>query len=1291
MAAREKANRVNTLTEGSAMRLQMIGTGRNSVRTTMKLAGLLALGLVAFFSTTPSAALAAPVFGVSIEHNADPISETPGVVTRADRVFNYTIDVTNTGSSGYNVGDVALCSEGLFNAEAAKPYSYRWTRNGVDIPGATSNEYTLVSADASTALQCVVSGTNATGTGQGSSERVVVNPPPAVAPPIPPGIFTGPSEAAVSGAELTCKAGTWGNAPTSFTYQFYRNGIPIKAPVTTAATSAKFTLTPEDVETPASFQCSVLATNAGGGVFKGLTTVRNTTPAPALSIPNAGTRPGISSPPVNLTVMLPPGVSMGVAGWSCTDVGQQEECTRVLGTPGSPVAYPSVGLGVVLDGETAPDDLTVSATISGGGAAASASDEETFTLAPTPPYGARYFNADALDSAGDPFTQAGGHPFSGVTSNGFINYVGVRHTLIPIEDARTISVELPPGFLGNPLRLPKCDTDLITLNKCPPESQLGTVKLAILGGTPATVGVFAVKPTGGHPAEFAFQASGVGEVHLFPSVRSDSDYGITMTSPQSTQAQLRFVDFKFWGVPADPIHDSERCIPNGFLGLEGCFTGSTSSAPLRALLTNPTNCNPKQVTSFVTDSWQHPGDFHRYEYEAPQTTGCDQLNANWTGADKPSISFKPDNDRADTPVGYDINIHVPQEGLADPGALAPPHLYGSTVTLPDGVAISPSAANGLQACSEAQMGLTSKSPIRFNLASPACPDAAKIGTMEIQTPVLADPLMGDVFLAAQDANPFGSRYAIYLTIDDKQQGLMLKLAGRVTADPVSGQLKAEFMDNPQLPFTDLRLHFFDGPNAALVNPATCGTYTTKADLTPWSAVHPANPTAAETASPTSSYAINSGPDGDRCAATKAQVPFAPTLVAGSESTKAGADTPFFVKVTRADGQQELTSLNVVTPKGLTASLRGVPYCSEAAVAAAAQRTGKSEQATPSCPVASQIGSVTTGVGSGSAPFYAHGPAYLAGPYKGAPLSMAIITPAVAGPFDLGNVVVRAALYVDPVSTQITVKSDPIPQMLEGVPLRVRSVAVSIDRAKFTRNPTNCSASSVGATATGSGAATASLSTRFQVGACSALPFSPKLALNLKGGTKRNDHPALTATLTQPEGQANIASVSVALPHSAFLDQAHIRTVCTRVQFAAKACPAGSIYGSAEAISPLLDQPLSGPVYLRSSTNKLPDLVVALRGPDSQPIEIELAGRIDSIHGGIRNSFELVPDAAVSKFVLKMKGGKKGLLVNSRNICSRTEHATVRTVGQNGKRADQSPKLANGCKKAKPHKKSSAKR
>jgi hypothetical protein len=292
-----------------------------------------------------------------------------------------------------------------------------------------------------------------------------------------------------------------------------------------------------------------------------------------------------------------------------------------------------------------------------------------------------------------------------------------------------------------------------------------------------------------------------------------------------------------------------------------------------------------------------------------------------------------------------------------------------------------------------------------------------------------------------------------------------------------------------------------------------------------------------------------------------------------------------------------------------------------------------------------------------------------------------VTPALAGPFDLGTVVIRAPLYIDPETTQLTAKSDPIPTILKGIPLKVRAVTVSIDRSSFIINPTNCEPMTASASLTGTNGATATPSNRFQVGDCADLKFSPKLKLSLKGGTKRNKNPALTAVLTQPAAQANIAKVAVTLPHSEFLDQSHIRTVCTRVQFAANQCPAAAIYGEAEAITPLLDQPLKGPVYLRSSTNKLPDLVVALKGPASQPIEVNLAGRIDSVKGGIRNSFELVPDAPVTKFVLKMQGGKKGLLVNSTDICRGAHKATVKMAGQNGKLASSTPSVAGQCKKS----------
>jgi len=428
----------------------------------------------------------------------------------------------------------------------------------------------------------------------------------------------------------------------------------------------------------------------------------------------------------------------------------------------------------------------------------------------------------------------------------------------------------------------------------------------------------------------------------------------------------------------------------------------------------------------------------------------------------------------------------------------------------------------------------------------------------------------------------------------------------------------------------------------------------------------------------SSFQITTGPNGSPCPTGE----FNPKFDAGTQAPLAGAYSPFMLRFSRADATRQLTGVASATlPPGLTGKLAGIPYCPDAALAgiSPAAGTGVAQVANPSCPAASQIGVVTAGAGAGSTPFYVKtGRAYLAGPYQGAPLSMAIVTPAVAGPFDLGNVVVRSALHVNPESTQITAGSVALPLLLEGIPLDLRSVEVNLDRPQFTLNPTNCEPMAIGATLLGAGGASAQRSSNFQVGGCANLAFKPKMSLKIKGGTKRGDYQKLRAEVTSKPGQANIGKVSVALPHSVFLAQEHINTICTRPRFAADECPKGSIYGYAKAWSPLLDAPLQGPVYLRANggERELPDLVAALDGQ----VEVDLMGFIDSVDGGIRNRFQAVPDAPVSKFVLTMKGGKKSLLVNSRNICNSNAKATVKMDGQNGKFHDFRPVLKNSCGK-----------
>lgn len=550
----------------------------------------------------------------------------------------------------------------------------------------------------------------------------------------------------------------------------------------------------------------------------------------------------------------------------------------------------------------------------------------------------------------------------------------------------------------------------------------------------------------------------------------------------------------------------------------------------------------------------------------------------------------------------------------------------------------------------------------FDDEAPKCADASKVATGQIVTPVLKNPLNASLFMAKQSENPFGTIFAGYLLA--RGQGVTLKVPARFDVDGATGQVTATFDNAPQQPISTLELHFKGGNRGLITTPRQCGTYQTSYQLTPWSGTAPVEGT--------SSFTID-----QNCAAK----PFAPGFRAGSSSPLAGSFTEFVTQVTREAGAPDLTGIGVDLPPGVTAKLAGIPYCPESALASVpvAAGTGAGQIAAPSCPAASQIGRVVAGTGSG-APFYVDtGKVYLAGPYKGAPLSLAVVVPAVAGPFDLGNVAVRVAVRLDGPTAQVHAVSDPLPTILQGVPLELRDVRVLLDRQGFMLNPTSCEPMAATGTIHGIGGVSAPVSSRFQVGECAALGFKPKLTLRLKGGTKRSDNPALSVVLRPRAGDANIRSLAVAFPPSEFLDQSHIRTVCTRVQFAADNCPKGSVYGKVTAWTPLLDKPLKGNVILRSSDNKLPDLVTDLRGPAEQPIKLEAAGRIDSVNGGMRSTFELMPDAPITRVVLKMQGGRKGLLENSRDICAKAYRVNVRFTAHNGRTKILQPKLQVRCK------------
>ena len=939
-------------------------------------------------------------------------------------------------------------------------------------------------------------------------------------------------------------------------------------------------------------------------------------------------------------------------------------------------------------------ELTNQVQVSGGGAGqATATSHNEASSAPAPS-GFSYYRAGLSDEAGQPQTQAGSHPFQFTTSFALNTEPGeaaattgpcVPKLCVPAGgDLKDVRVALPPGLVGNPNAITKCTAQQFTTvvgrslpsgfyseTACPNSSVVGVVNLkdvegeALVFPTP----LYNLVPEPGSPAQFGFQYGNL-PFYIDAELRSGSDYGIDGVVRNTSQAKrVSAATVTFWGNPADPRHDPLRgsCLIPGFK--EWGFSREDEECPYEAptqpkpFFRLPTNCSQPMDVTMGFDSWTAPGSFIAQTSPALAPGGCAALGF------EPTLKARPTTDLADSPAGLHAALHIPQAEHEDPAGTGQADLREVKVQLPPGLVINPSGANGLQACTPAQIALHSAAPA-------SCPAAARLGEVEVNTPLVDHPLPGSVYAATPHENPFGTLLAIYLAVHDPVSGVVVKLAGRVDADPASGQLRATFAENPQTPFEDFTLEFFGGPGAALRSPAVCGDYATESTLTPWSA-----PFSGPPVSYRDSYAITRAPGGGGCPRSAAQLPNAPTFEAGSLAPIAFAFSPFTTAISRPDGSQELETVRFSPPPGLLAKLAGVPYCPESALADTAAKSGRAEQSNPSCPGASRIGTVAVAAGAGPAPYNTTGTVYWAGPYRGAPFSVAIVTPAAAGPYDLGTVVLRVPLYVDRETAQVTAVSDPIPHILQGIPLDVRSATVTLDRPEFTVNPTSCDPMEVSGSETSTQGNTAPIAVRFQVGECGRLKFPPKLSFRLKGGTRRSAHPALQAVLRFPPGEnTNISRAVVAFPHSEFLENAHFRTICTRVQFAADACPKGSIYGRASAKSPLLDYTVRGPVYLRSSSNPLPDLVFALKGPPSQPVEVDVVARIDSVNGGIRTTLDSVPDVPVSKFVLRMQGGRKGLLVNSRDICKHRNRVRVKLDAHSGRVKDSRPLLKARCKR-----------
>jgi hypothetical protein len=861
------------------------------------------------------------------------------------------------------------------------------------------------------------------------------------------------------------------------------------------------------------------------------------------------------------------------------------------------------------------------------------------------------------------FEEAAAHP-----NYGFTQFI-VAHGALekPTNELEYVRVELPVGLSVNPGATGRCPIEVFEASASGCESygakvgESGVTAWAValippISGATA-VPVFNLVPQQGQAARFGLELLG-NEVFLEGDIASAGDYheGFTIKVPQALPIQL--------GIELlEGVIYKDRLVFDGRAG-DGTF------------LTTPSTCHGQAFTESGSEysTLLRAASYEEIEagesfpegagayLESPIPPGTSPKSCNTIPYD-PGLAVAPGTEETNAPAAAQVTVTVPH--IKSPEGQDDSTTKEAQVTLPLGMGINPSAAaasNNLKTCEDSQFVLHSTAPI-------TCPPESKIGTATIAAAAIPEgDLEGNVYIGRQESTDptSGNEYRIFIDAASARYGIDVRLIGHVFADPVTGQLTTKIAEVPQVPFTSFKLDFVGGEQAVLSSPPTCGPNSSTAQMTPWSG-DPA-------ATPTGDFSLHATPGGGACAATLAARPFAPSFAAAPQDNQAGAFSPLHVAITRTDGQQELKAASVVLAPGMIAKLAGIPYCSAGALAAAAGSSGAAEAARSSCPAKSEVGTATVQAGTGPTPLTITGKVFLSGPYHGAPLSLAVVTPATAGPFDLGTVVVRVALLVNPETAQVTAVSDPIPDVFGGAQLSIRQVSLDLSKKEFTLNPTSCEKLSNTATLNGGGANPASsaswssfsASVPFQISNCGALKFRPKLVTRFLGGkkqTRRAGHPKLEATLTARPGDANIARATLTMPRSELIDQSHIKTICTRVQLAVHECPQASVYGHARAESPLLEKELAGPVYLVSSSHVLPDLLADLRGQ----VEIQLHGVIKSVkHGRIRTTFSPVPDVPVSKFKLTMQGGKKGLIQNSRNLCTHKYFSRLKLLAQNGK-------------------------
>jgi hypothetical protein len=904
----------------------------------------------------------------------------------------------------------------------------------------------------------------------------------------------------------------------------------------------------------------------------------------------------------------------------------------------------------------APPTLTNVATASGGDQAdpieASAEDPTPISSSPAG-FGIQTgsFTTAANNADGSLDTQAGSHPYSATASFAF--NTAVRDDLNRIKPAgrvKNIAVALPAGFVGNPQATPKCSEAALAASSCPRDSMVGTVALQTAtfpSQDPEVNPVYNMQPNPGTVATFAFDAV-VGvkptAVFVYAKVRTDGDYGVTTyieDAPQDGSIPFGSSTLTFWGIPADHNGPGPLTFYPSALAPELSY-GGPGGGPRTAFLTNPVNCAAGPLaTSLDVNSYENPSQVLHYAASSPGVTGCGLLSF------EPTIALTPDTTQAETPIGLGFDLQVPQVSEENPEGLASSTLRKAVVTLPAGTSVSPGAADGLRGCSPAEIGLGTTDPI-------TCPDASNLGTVEVTSPLLSGPLTGKIYLGQPPTPPANPNpFTIYIVAEGF--GVSIRLAGSVAADPNTGQLTATFLDNPPLTFSDLKLHLKGGPRAPLTTAQSCGPATTTSDLTPWSSGYDGTPDA----TPSSSFSVDWDGAGAACPPS---TPFAPVFAAGTVHSQAGGYSPFTVTLSRSDREQDLGRIQITTPPGLLGMLSSVPLCEE-------PQASRGE-----CSRTSEIGHTTVGAGAGSAPLYLPvagqppNPVFLTTGYKGAPFGLSVVVPAVAGPFNLGNVVVRAAINVDPRTAQVTITSDPLPQILDGIPLRLKTVNVNIDRPAFTFNPTNCESLKVTGTIASAHGASAAVSSPFQAANCANLTFKPSFSASTRGKTSKANGASLVVRVAANEGpgasqgvpaQANISKVDVSLPRALPPRLTTLQKACPEAQFVSDpaGCPPASDVGTAVAQTPVLPVALEGPAYLVSHGGAaFPDLVIVLQGDG---VVIDLVGDTQIKDGITYSRFETVPDAPISTFELKLPQGPYSLLGAFQSLCGARKMVTVR--------------------------------